>query len=169
MIELLILYILNIRDKTVYALRREIVELFGAITKPSMGTIHPALKRLLKKEAVKFEQKYSEGGKKSTYYSITPNGKKVFKELFFEAISDNPTIFHNHLSARLLTLSMLDASERAEFLNDLSKRLEMQKIDIEKALNNTYIEYDVYQKTVISATLNSIEALEKTVEVLKNN
>ena len=167
MIELLILYILNNRDKTVYALRREIVQLFGAITKPSLGTIYPALKRLSTKEAVKFDQKYSDGGKKSTYYSITGKGKALFKEIFFEPISDNPTIFHNQISARLLTLSMLSEQERKDFLDDLSKSLEVQKIEIEKALNNPYIEYDEWQKVVISETLTSLNVLENTIEKLK--
>ena len=155
------------RDKTVYSLRRDIVQRFGAITKPSLGTIYPALKRLLAKEAVKFDQKYSEGGKKSTYYSITAKGKTLFKELFFEPVSDNPTIFHNQISARLLTLSMLAKDEREEFLKDLSKNLELQKIEIEKMLENKYIDYDEWQKVVISGTLNSLSVLENTIEKLK--
>lgn len=167
MIELLILYILNSRDKTIYALRRDIIERFGVVTKPSLGTIHPALKRLLTKEAVTVTQKYTEGGKKSTYYSISSNGKKVFKELFFDEISQNPTIFHNHLSVRLLTISMLDKSDRAEFLEELSKVVELQKIEIQKSLDNEYVEYDEWQKGVISETLNEANSLSALIERLK--
>ncbi len=167
MIELLILYILNSRERTVYALRRDIIERFKMITQPSLGTIHPALKRLLAKDAVKFTQKYSEGGKKSTYYSLAQNGKKVFKELFFEDMSQNPTIFHSHLSARILTISMLDKESRSEFLDELSKNLELQKLETQKSLDNPYVEYDEWQKGVISETLNEISSLMALVERLK--
>lgn len=167
MIELLILYILNMRDRTVYSLRRDIIERFGAFTKPSLGTIYPALKRLLNKGAVKVEQRYSEGGKKSTYYSVEPSAKKIFKEYFTEEISENPTIFHNQLSARLLTISMLEKSERDEFLDNLLKKIELKKVDIEKTVNNKYIEYDETQKAVLSEALSAVESLEKTVQRLK--
>ncbi len=168
MIELFILYTLNLRDKTVYSLRRDIIERFGFSTKPSLGTIHPALKRLLKIDAVKFEQKYSKGGKKSTYYSITPTGKKVFKDLFFKDISENPTIFHNQLCARLLTISMLNSDEQNEFLNELQKKLELQKIELNSAINNKYIEYDKWQTSVLNESLNNINSLEKMIQTLKN-
>ncbi len=167
MVELLLLYVLSIRPRTIYGLRQDITDRFGRITKPSLGTIHPALKRLLSKGAVSFEQKYSQGGKKSTYYSITSTGKKVFRELFFENISDNPTIFHNQLSARLITLSMLDKDERIEFLNDLQKKLEIYRLETEKAINNPYVEYDKWQKAVLTETYNSILSLEKLVENFK--
>lgn len=167
MIELLILYILSKREKTVYALRRDIIDSFGMITKPSLGTIHPALKRLLAKDAVKFEQKYTEGGKKSTYYSLAQNGKRVFKELFFEDISSNPTIFHNQLSTRLLTVSMLEKSERDKFFEELQKNLELQKIEAKKALESPYNDYDEWQKGVISETLSGIASIEALVERLK--
>lgn len=167
MIELLILYTLNSRDKTVYSLRREIIESFGVITQPSLGTVHPALKRLLEKDAVKFDKKFSEGGKKSTYYSVTPNAKKVFKELFFEDISSNPTTFHSQLMVRLLTISLLDKSEREIFLADMSKILEVQRLEIEKSLNNPYVSYDEWQKAVISEALNGVNITAALIERLK--
>lgn len=167
MIELLILYILNSRDKTLYAIRREILERFGMVTKPSLGTIHPALKRLLLKEAVKFEKRFSDGGKKSTYYSITTNGKKVFRELFFEDISTNPSLFYGQLLSRILTISMLNPEDRLEFLAELSKNIDIQRMEIESALQNTYVEYDVWQKAVILESLSNTNSLAALVERLK--
>ncbi len=169
MIELLILYILNSRDRTLYSIRRDIIERFGMITKPSMGTMHPAMQRLLKKDAVKMDKKFSEGGKKSTYYSITNNAKAVFKELFFEDISLNPTIFHSQLAARLLTLSMLDFADKETFLSDLSRVIELQKIEAENVLNDEYIKHDTCQKLVIEETLNNLKSLQAMVERLKAN
>lgn len=169
MIELLILYVLNLRDRTLYSLRRDIIELFGMVTQPSLGTIHPAMQRLLKKDAVKFDKKFSDGGKKSTYYSITNNGKKVFKELFFEDISLNPSIFHNQLSVRLLTLSMLEEEDREKFLSDLSQVIELKKLETENYLNNEYVKYDTWQKMVIEETLTNIKSIESMVERMKAN
>ncbi len=169
MIELLILYILNKRDRTLYSLRRDIIEKFGMITKPSFGTMHPAMHRLEKKEAISVDKKFSEGGKKSTFYSVTNNGKKVFKELFFEDISLNPTIFHNQLSVRLLTLSMLEKEDRDVFLQDLKQVIELQELDAKNALNDEYIKYDEYQKVVIEETLNNLESLKLMVERLRTN
>ena len=169
MIELLILYVLNMRDRTLYSLRRDIIEQFGVITKPSFGTMHPAVQRLMKKDAIKMDKKFSEGGKKSTYYSITDKGKDVFKELFFEDISLNPTIFHNQLSVRLLTLSMLNKEDIEIFLKDLSQIIDLQKIETEKALNNKYVKYDDYQKIVIEETLGNLKSLSTMVERLKVN
>ena len=169
MIELLILYILNKRDRTLYSLRRDIIDKFGIITKPSLGTMHPAMQRLLKKEAVKMDKQFSEGGKKSTYYSITNNGKKVFKELFFEDISLNPTIFHNQLSVRLLTISMLDNEDKKIFFENLTRVIELQKIEAENALNNEYVKYDEYQKIVLDETLKNLKSLISMTERLKVN
>ena len=81
MIEILILYVLNKRERTLYSIRKDIIEIFGTFTKPSIGTIYPALKRLLKEDAVSVYDKMSEGGKKSTYYSITKAGYKSFGEI----------------------------------------------------------------------------------------
>lgn len=159
MIELLILYLLNNSDKTVYGIHKEITANFKMVTKPSLGTIHPALKRLLNLEAVKFDKKFSQGGKKSTFYSITPKGKELFNELFMKPISDNPTIFHNHLMARLLTISMLDNALKTEFFDNLDKNLEIYKIEIENSLHDKYTNYDEPQKAVIKAALDSVKTL----------
>ena len=48
MIELLILFVLLKRDRTMYSIRKEIINLFGAVSQPSDGTIYPALERLKK-------------------------------------------------------------------------------------------------------------------------
>ena len=79
MIEILILYIIHKREKTIYSIRKDIIETFGTFTKPSIGTIHPALQRLLKDGSVSLNERMSEGGKKSSYYSITKKGFESFK------------------------------------------------------------------------------------------
>ena len=169
MIELLILYILNKCPSTVYSIRRNIIDKFGAVTKPSLGTIHPALKRLLEKNAVTMDKKYSDGGKKSTFYSITKHAQEVFRDLFFQEISENPTIFYNQFAVRILTLSMLTKDDQLEFLNNVKQHIVLHKAEIENLLNNPYEEYDNYQKVFLTSALNNIPLMLEMIESLKND
>ena len=50
MIELLILYVIQKRDFTMYAIQKRIEDLFAPYTKPSFGALKPALTRLEEKE-----------------------------------------------------------------------------------------------------------------------
>lgn len=169
MIEILILYVLFNREKTIYSIRKEIIELFGTFTKPSLGTIHPALKRLGEKKYVQFSEKMSEGGKKSSYYSITENGKKHFKELFFAETSENPSLFYNQTQARFATMGILSSEYQALFLNKISKKIDLYKFEVENKLKNEYINFDFYQKELLKNTLKEINNLKNFSESLKVN
>ncbi len=167
MIEILILYVINNRAKTIYSVRKEIIELFGAFTKPSLGTIHPALKRMLEKKYVQVTERMSEGGKKSTYYLITDAGNKYFKELFFSDISENPSLFYNHLQSRFATLGMLSSQEKDEFLSETEKKVELYGIELSDKLNDEYISLDFYQKELLKKMIVEISNLKDFVKVLK--
>ena len=60
MIELLILFVLLKRDRTMYSIRKEIINLFGAVSQPSDGTIYPALERLKKQNCISVCEKISD-------------------------------------------------------------------------------------------------------------
>lgn len=167
MIEILILYIINKREKTIYSIRKDIIELFGTFTKPSLGTIHPALKRLLVKKCVQVSDRMSEGGKKSSYYSVTDIGKKYFKELFFSDISENPSLFYNQLQSRFATLSMLTIEEKSMFLDETEKKIELFKFEIDNKLKDEFITLDFYQKELLKKMLIEIASLKDFVKVLK--
>ncbi len=169
MIEILILYIINNTPKTIYSVRKEIIELFGAFTKPSLGTIHPALKRMLEKKCVQVTERMSEGGKKSTYYAITEIGKKYFKELFFTDISENPSLFYNHLQSRFATLSMLSMSERDQFLTQIEKTIELYGIELKDKLNDEFISHDFYQRELLKKMISEIGNIKDFVNILKAN
>lgn len=169
MIEILILYIINNREKTIYSIRKDIIELFGTFTKPSLGTIHPALKRLLAKKCVQVSDRMSDGGKKSSYYSTTEVGKKYFKELFFSDISENPSLFYNQLQSRFATLSMLTREEKNEFLNETTKMIELFKFDIDNKLKDEFINLDFYQRELLKKMLLEIGSLNDFVNILKAN
>ena len=52
MIELLIMYILSKSPHTMYGVLKDILKNFSPYTKPSFGTVKPALLRLEKKGAI---------------------------------------------------------------------------------------------------------------------
>ena len=167
MIEILILYIISKREKTLYSIRKEIIEVFGAFTKPSIGTIHPALQRLLKEGAVSVYEKMSDGGKKSSYYSITKKGFETFKQYFFNSASDNPSLFYTQLQARLGTMGLLSADDRKEFIKDILKKIEIYQFELEHKLKDEFLELDYYQEQLIKRTLNELKSLKDYVQNLK--
>lgn len=168
MIEILILYVLNKREKTIYSIRKDIIEYFGTFTKPSLGTIHPALKRMLGKNYVNVQDRMSEGGKKSSYYSITDAGKKYFNELFLSEISANPSLFHNQIQSRFATLSMLPDNLKIEFLDEISKKIDMYKFEVVNKINDEFISFDASQKILLQSTLEEISLLKTCIENLRN-
>ena len=159
MIEILILYIIHKREKTIYSIRKDIIETFGTFTKPSIGTIHPALQRLLKDGSVSLNERMSEGGKKSSYYSITKKGHDTFKKLFFESASDNPSLFYTQLQARLGTMGLLKPEDRKNFVSEFSKRMDIFQFELENKLKDEFIELDYYQEQLLNRTLNELKSL----------
>ena len=167
MIEILILYIIQKREKTMYAIRKEIFDVFGSYTKPSIGTIYPALKRLLKMGAINLNERMSEGGKKSSYYSITPNGIKAFRDLFFDTTSDNPSLFYPQLLTRISIMDFLSIEDRKLFLQEAEKQIELLQLDIKKKLNDEFLKLTYYQKVVLDSTKTSLTSLSEFIKKIK--
>ncbi len=167
MIEILILYIIHKREKTLYAIRKEIIDIFGAFTKPSIGTIFPALKRLLKEGAVTVREIMSDGGKKSSYYSITPKGFELFRKLFFNSASDNPSLFYTQLQVRLGTIGLLSIEDRKEFIKEFSRKIDIYQFELEHTLKDEFLELDYYQRTLLNKTLGEMESLKAYLLNLK--
>lgn len=167
MIEILILYTIHKREKTLYSIRKEIIEIFGTFTKPSIGTIYPALKRLLKDEAVSVYEKMSEGGKKSSYYSITKKGFEIFKKMFFESASDNPSLFFTQIQARFGTMGLLSIEDRKEFINEFSRKIDMYQFELENKLKDEFLDLDYFQRQLLNKNLSEINSLRDYIKNLK--
>lgn len=167
MIEILILYTIHKREKTIYSIRKDIMEIFGAYTKPSIGTIHPALQRLLKANAVELKENFSEGGKKSSYYSITNKGLQYFKEAFFNTSSDNPSIFYTELQVKLGTMGLLSAEDRKKFIVYFSKKIDIFQFELENKLNDEFLELDYFQRNLLNRTMKEISDLKTYLKNLK--
>ena len=167
MIEILILYTVYKREKTLYGIRKDIFDIFGVYTKPSIGTIHPALKKLTKSGALTCSEKFSEGGKKFSYYGITSKGKTAFKELFFSLPSDNPSLFYTQLQIRFATMGLLDINDRQEFIIETQKKLDLYIVDIQNRLNDEYLDLDYFQKQIMTRTLSEMKSLITYLKQLK--
>lgn len=167
MIEILILYTVFKHEKTIYSIRKEIFEIFGAYTKPSIGTIYPALKRLLSVNAVSLTERLSDGGKKSSYYSITKKGVEYFKTYFFSTVSDNPSLFYTQLQVRFALMGLLSVEERKKFIADILRKLDLIKFEVEAKLNDEFIEFDYYQKRIMNRTLFELKSLGDFIKQLK--
>lgn len=157
MIELLILYSLSKREKTAYSIRKDIIEFFGNLSEPSFGTVHPALKRLEKGEFVLSKPDFSDGGRKSTYFSITSKGKSYAKKIFQSELSNNPAVFKTQLLSRISAISLLNKEEKEEFLKHAQDRLEIFKANLEKTIKDEYIGLDDYQKKLHEKALKEIK------------
>ena len=159
MIELLILYSLKSknRERTLYSLRSDIIEKFGYFTKPSIGTIHPALKRLLKANVVTIRNDYSQGGKKSTYYGLATHWTKKFHDLFFTPLSENPTQFFTEVQTRIAVMSLLDDELKQTFINDILIKMESLQLDLKNALDDEYTTFDKYQLALLKKNITDIE------------
>ena len=167
MIEILILYIIHKREKTIYSIRKEIIETFGTFTKPSIGTIHPALQRLLKEGSVSLNERMSDGGKKSSYYSITKKGFETFKKLFFNSASENPSLFYTQLQARLGTMGLLSVEDRKEFIKEFSKKMEIYQFELESKLKDEFLDLDYFQEQLLNRTLKELKSLKEYINGLK--
>lgn len=167
MIELLILYSLNKRERTLYALRADIIEKFGYFTKPSVGTIHPALKRLLSSNVITIRNDYSQGGKKSTYYGLAMHWQKKFNDLFFTPLSENPTQFFTEIQSRIAVMSLLDNDLKKTFIDDILIKLESFLLDLQNALEDEYVSYDPYQLALLKKNIQDIDNFKSFVESLE--
>lgn len=165
MIELLILYSLKHRERTLYSLRSDITEKFGYITKPSIGTIHPAVKRLLKDNVVTVRNTFSDGGKKSTFYTLALHWQKRFHDLFFTPLSDNPTQLFTEIQVRLAVMSLLDKDLKETFIEDILLKLESFKLDSENTKDDEYIKLDYYQTALLQRNISEVDSL---INFIKN-
>lgn len=163
MIELLILYVLNKNDNTLYGLKKEISAHYGEVSIPSHGALFPALKKLEAQGFVSVRKKLSDGGKKYTYYNINKNAIEYFNEKFMEfnnAKSETLENFLFWLKIRFIVIDMLDKNLLENFKERSHLKLEMYKNSILKKNENKYIELTELQIAIQKQYLSEIEVFD---------
>ena len=161
MIEIVILYLLNKYDSTIYRLTKIIDEFFFGYLKSSTGTINPALKRLESLGCVECTDKMTDGGMLSKTYSITQVGKTHLKEALLSFDVKNPAHILNEVKVVLYCSEFLSLKDYVVFKENILNILELYKIKLEKGLKNDYIALNEMQKQTVEITLEEVEKLIK--------
>ena len=146
MIELLILFELNKTVLTMYGVSKEIRGDFSVLTTPSYGTIKPALRRLENSGFVKTQKTMSEGGRPSTYYSITKEGVNELKRLIMEEPLENPIQFLPMSRIKLACADILNKEEQIRMIKLLKAKAESIIIDTKNIM--TFKDLSFYPKMV---------------------
>lgn len=146
MIELLILFELSKKVLTMYGVSKEIRADFSVLTTPSYGTIKPALMRLEKGGFLKTQKTISEGGRPSTYYSITNEGIKELKRLIVEPPLDNPIQFLPMARIKLACADVLDDDAQMVMLRELKNKAESIILDTKTLMDKKELKF--YPKMV---------------------
>lgn len=165
--EILILYILNKSQTTMYGLSKTINKIYGSITKPSFGTLQPALKKLEKNKYVFASKFYTDGGKPYFYYSITENGLQYLKERLVKNTSTNPTQFLSMTKIKLACCDILEPSEKEILFKQLQANLSKLKTEAEEALSSNWKE-NFYSRMVLNNTVCEYNNLIHLIEGLEN-
>lgn len=168
MIELLILFVLLDRDRTMYGIRKEIISLFGAISQPSDGTIYPALERLKKQNCISVNEIISEGGKKSTYYSLQKDGRIKAKNLFVENSAENPAVFYKHIVTKLAVMSLFDKETQMEFIENNLINIDVYRNALKNAIEDEYQGLDYFQKNIYEELIKQCDGFEALLNRYKN-
>lgn len=165
--EILVLYILNKSQTTMYGLSKYINKNYGSITKPSFGTLQPLLKKLETKKYIFTSKFYTEGGKPYFYYSVNPVGVDYLKEKMMKKYSTNPTQFLSSVRIKLACLDVLDENDRKKLLQQLKSSLLKLKSETEASLAENNLS-NFTHKLVLDNSLCEYKNLISLVEGLEN-
>ena len=168
MIELLILYVLSEKELTMYGILKLIIDNFGCFTQPSFGAIKPALTRLEKSQYIRSRKTMSDGGKLSSFYSITQEGREVLKKLILEKISNNPLQFQSNSAIKLSCSSYLEKDERNELFYHVKNKALEHKYTAENILNNQK-SLSFYQRIILDNTIVGYKNLVTLIENLEKD
>ena len=136
MLEIMILYLIWEYELTMYYIRKKIHDVFGDFSKPSFGALRPALMKLERLGYIKTRKSISDGGRVTCHYSLTPNGKKAFKQMLLEDLSANPINLLQSCAVRIIASEYLSKNEQAELINNLLRQVEYHKIEAENRMEN---------------------------------
>ncbi len=163
MSEIVILYILCRYDATIYKISKIMEEMFFAFLKPSLGTINPAVKKLVNTGCIEIEDKMSQGGMASKMCSITPVGRKHLKNLLLSLEFNHPAHILNNARIAMFCADVLDDNEKTELVKNIQNHLILYKGRTMEALKNPYSNLNEEQKKI---SLSKVDEAQKILEML---
>lgn len=118
---------------TPYVIRRKFLISPNPEWSGSAGAIYPLIKRLEDRGWIRWEDKSTEGGRRSREYSLTGAGRKVFRIWLGPPLAVSTIgIPSDPLRTRVEFLASLDPSQRKAFLADAIRQMSEQLDVIEK-------------------------------------
>ena len=162
--EILILHTLLNGQNTMYGLTKQILKTFGFLTKPSFGTIQPALKRLEKKNYVKSDKFYTEGGKPYFYYSIMPEGKDFLIKKILKSPVKNPVQLYPEIKIKLVCSNILEDNDKKVLYQDLKLELTKLKTESETIQKSNSFSSNSYGRIVLDNTIYEYKNLIDLIE-----
>lgn len=163
MSEIVILYILCRYDATIYKISKIMGEMFFAFLKPSLGTINPAIKRLINLGCIEASDSMSKGGMASKMCSITPFGRKYLKNLLLSLEFTNSAHILNNTRIALFCADVLAGDEMEEFKKNIKNNLILFCARSLEALENPYSGLSDVQIKIVNS---KIEEAKKIMELV---
>ena len=168
MIELMILYVLSQAPSTMYGVLKIILRKFSPFTKPSFGTIKPALLRLENNGLLSSRKIMSDGGKPSVIYSISDKGLKELRDKILGVNVQNPVQFISNSRIQISCSDFLACDDRLELFDVIKKKAVYIKTDAEKKIEHDSPHLNFYHRMILDNTIceygnfiNLIEGLER--------
>ena len=168
MMELLILFILSSSPLTMYGVLKAILNKFSPYTKPSFGTIKPALQRLEKKGVIITNKSISEGGKVSVMYAINKDGLDLLKETILKVDTENPVQFLSNARIQICCASFLDTASQRELFDKLKKRAILIKLDAENKISDNGINPTYFHRLILDNSICEYNNFINLLEGLEN-
>lgn len=154
MIELLILVTLLDEKCTIYKIRQNLEKKYGLFLNISFGSIHPAIKKLESKKLVSAKKSISQGGQRSSVYSITVSGKVYFAELMLDELPENPYLANQLINIKLMSINYLENEQQNIVKNSIINYLELKKISSKNLISNHQGIFDSIQTSFIKYNIS---------------
>jgi len=155
MIELLILVTLIDEKSTIYRIRQNLEKKYGIFLNISFGSIHPAIKKLESKKLVSAKKSISQGGQRSSVYSITSTGKAYFTELMLDELPENPLLAGQLINIKLMSINYLKDEQKNIVKNSIINYLELRKISSKNLISGQDKNFDDLQIKFINYNIGN--------------
>ena len=149
----MILYILSQAPTTMYGVLKSILRKFSPFTKPSFGTVKPALSRLENGGLLSSRKTMSDGGKPSIIYAITDKGLVELREKILGVNIQNPVQFMSNSRIQIVCSEYLVSEDRLKLFDTIKRKAIYIKTDAEKKIENDSSHLNFYHRMILDNTI----------------